>query len=60
MPMTITRCYKFRLEPTAEQEHAFLRFAGCRRYVWNWSASVATPCMKFAGNSEFGVSRRDD
>ncbi len=35
--MTITRCYKFRLEPTAEQKHEFLRFAGCRRFIWNWA-----------------------
>jgi len=35
--MMITKCYKFRLEPTPEQEQEFLRFAGCRRFVWNWA-----------------------
>jgi putative transposase len=34
--MIVTRCYKFRLEPTVEQEQEFFRFAGCRRFVWNW------------------------
>ena len=32
----VTRCYKFRLEPTPEQEQEFFRFSGCRRFVWNW------------------------
>lgn len=34
--MIITRCYQFRLEPNVEQKQEFLRFAGCRRFVWNW------------------------
>lgn len=32
----ITKSYKFRLKPTAEQEALFVQFAGCRRFVWNW------------------------
>jgi putative transposase len=35
--MIVTRSYKFRLEPTAEQERGFFLFAGCRRFVWNWA-----------------------
>ena len=31
------RVYRFRLEPTAEQEHRFREFAGARRRVWNWA-----------------------
>lgn len=35
--MKITKCYKYRIEPTSEQAQKFLQFAGCRRYVWNWA-----------------------
>ena len=34
---TIRRTYRFRLEPTASQEDGFKRFAGARRFVWNWA-----------------------
>jgi len=34
---TRRRVYRFRLEPTADQEAAFNRFAGARRFVWNWA-----------------------
>jgi putative transposase len=34
---TIHRVYRFRLEPSAEQEHRFRQFAGARRWVWNWA-----------------------
>src|SRR5262249_47275508 len=36
-PVILQRCYRFRLEPTPEQEQAFRRFAGCRRWIWNWA-----------------------
>jgi hypothetical protein len=35
--MQLHKCYRFRLEPTAQQEQAFRRFAGCRRWIWNWA-----------------------
>ena len=35
--MVSTKCYRFRLSPTPEQEQAFRMFAGCRRFVWNWA-----------------------
>jgi putative transposase len=35
--MTFIKCYRFRLMPTAEQEQKLRRFAGCRRFVWNWA-----------------------
>ena len=35
--MEVTRCYKYRLYPTREQEARFVQFAGCRRFVWNWA-----------------------
>ena len=37
--MNTARCYKFRLDPTPAQEHAFVVFAGCRRWAWNWALS---------------------
>lgn len=33
----IQRALRFRLEPTAEQEQALARFAGARRWAWNWA-----------------------
>jgi putative transposase len=34
---TIRRVYRFRLEPTSEQEKRFQQFAGARRFIWNWA-----------------------
>lgn len=47
--MNTTRCYKFRLEPTREQEQAFVHFAGCRRFVWNWALSRKREVYKTTG-----------
>jgi putative transposase len=30
------KAYRFRMEPTAAQDHALNRMAGARRFVWNW------------------------
>jgi transposase len=49
--MVVTRCYKFRLEPTQEQEHQFLCFAGCRRFVWNWALERKQTVHKETGKS---------
>src|SRR5882724_10748705 len=38
--METVRAYKFRLNPTQEQEQQFFSFAGCRRYVWNWALAT--------------------
>jgi putative transposase len=35
--MKLQRCYRFRLDPTRQQEQVFRQFAGCRRFVWNWA-----------------------
>ena len=43
------RCYKFRIDPNREQEHLFVRFAGCRRYVWNWALSRKREVYKATG-----------
>src|SRR5262245_36890190 len=37
MQRTIQTTYRYRLEPTAEQEAQLRRFAGARRFVWNWA-----------------------
>ncbi|MBM7844467.1 RNA-guided endonuclease InsQ/TnpB family protein [Herpetosiphon giganteus] len=34
---TLTRCYKYRLYPTADQQTTLVQWAGCRRFVWNWA-----------------------
>ena len=34
---TVRRVYRFRLEPTAEQEQRLRQFAGARRFIWNWA-----------------------
>jgi len=33
---TVRRVYRFRLEPNLSQEEGFMRYAGARRFVWNW------------------------
>ena len=47
--MDTTRCYKFRMNPTREQEHSFVHFAGCRRFVWNWALSRKREVYKATG-----------
>jgi putative transposase len=35
--MIVTRCFKYRLYPSIEQETTLIQWAGCRRFVWNWA-----------------------
>ncbi len=35
--MMSRRVYRFRLEPKPQQEEGFKRFAGARRFIWNWA-----------------------
>jgi putative transposase len=37
MQRTIQTTYRYRLDPTAEQEKMLNQFAGARRFVWNWA-----------------------
>ncbi len=37
MQRTIQTTYRYRLDPTAEQERLLNQFAGARRFVWNWA-----------------------
>jgi transposase len=34
---TIQTTYRYRIEPTATQEAELRRFAGARRWIWNWA-----------------------
>lgn len=34
---TYQKTYRYRLKPTSEQEECFRRYAGARRYVYNWA-----------------------
>jgi len=47
--MIVTKCYKYRLEPTSEQEHEFFCFSGCRRFVWNWALARKQTVYKETG-----------
>ncbi len=47
--MTAIKCYRFRMEPNTEQEAQFLRFAGCRRFVWNWGLARKKEVYKTTG-----------
>src|SRR5438477_9380743 len=49
--MITAKTYKFRLDPTPEQEHQFLRFAGCRRFVWNWALARKQAVYKETGKT---------
>jgi putative transposase len=33
---TLKKCYRYRLNPTPEQQRQFRQWAGCRRVVWNY------------------------
>lgn len=46
---TIRRVYRFRLEPTASQEEGFKRYAGARRFVWNWALAQKQAHYKATG-----------
>jgi putative transposase len=37
MQRTIRTTCRYRLDPTAEQEVQLRRFAGARRFIWNWA-----------------------
>lgn len=49
--MIVTKCFKFRLNPTPEQEEQFLMFAGCRRFVWNWALERKNAYYKETGKN---------
>jgi putative transposase len=48
---TVHRVYRFRLEPTAEQEHRLRQFAGARRFIWNWALEQRREYHRQTGKS---------
>jgi putative transposase len=45
------KVYRFRVDLTAEQETAFARFAGARRFVFNWALARRKETYKQTGKS---------
>lgn len=36
------KAYKYRLDPTAQQETSLVRQFGCSRFIWNWALGMKT------------------
>ncbi len=49
--MSERKVYRFRIDLTAEQEMAFARFAGARRFVFNWALARRKETYKQTGKS---------
>ena len=47
--MSERKVFKFKLEPTAEQQHQLHRFAGARRFVYNWGLNRCRAHSKETG-----------
>jgi len=47
----LRRVYRFRLEPTSQQEEGFRRYAGARRFVWNWALACRQEYYKVTGKT---------
>jgi putative transposase len=45
------RAYKFRLKPTTEQVEALMRFAGARRFIYNWALERRKQSYKATGKA---------
>ena len=43
--------YRYRLEPTAEQECLLMQFAGARRWIWNWALSRKREHFRHTGKT---------
>src|SRR5438477_6430973 len=48
---TVRRTYRFRLEPTGDQERTLAQFAGARRWVWNWALAACQAYYKETGKT---------
>src|SRR5215207_6716264 len=51
MQRTTQTTYRYRLDPTAEQEIMLGRFAGARRFVWNWALNRKREHFRETGTS---------
>jgi putative transposase len=45
------KAYRFRLRPTKAQEEALRRFAGARRWIWNWALAKRQAYYRVTGNT---------
>ena len=45
------KVYRFRVDPTAEQEAALARYAGARRFVFNWALQRPKETYQQTGKS---------
>ncbi|ABX02853.1 transposase, IS605 OrfB family [Herpetosiphon aurantiacus DSM 785] len=46
---TLTRCYKYRLQPSPTHVETLVQWAGCRRFVWNWALGQKTDHYRATG-----------
>jgi putative transposase len=49
--MSERRAYKFRLKPTTEQAEALMRYAGARRFIYNWALERRKQSYQATGKS---------
>ncbi len=49
--MKQTRCYKYPLYPTDDQEQTLIAWAGARRFIWNWALNRRQDYYKQTGKS---------
>jgi putative transposase len=45
------KVFRYRLEPTSEQENKLRRFAGARRFIWNWALQQRREHYRTTGKS---------
>jgi putative transposase len=48
---TVHHVYRFRLEPTPDQEEKLRQFAGARRFIWNWALQQRREYHRQTGKS---------
>src|ERR687884_1617075 len=49
--MSMHKAFRYRLEPTAEQEQRLRQFAGARRFIWNWALQQRREYHRQTGKS---------
>ncbi len=49
--MGLNKCYRYRLNPTPDQEQIFVQWAGCRRFIWNYALERRHQHFQVTGRS---------
>src|ERR671935_2249154 len=49
--MSMYKAFRYRLEPTADQEQKLRQFAGARRFIWNWALQQRQEHYRQTGKS---------